>query len=323
MNVVILDSYALAEGDLNWSALHTFAQIDSVKAYARTAPQDIIPRLREADFAIVNKANINEAVLCACPRLQWVGVTATGVDSLDTAACRRYGVTVANVPGYSTHSVAQLTFALLLSLCQSPARYDAVVRGGSWQTDIPAHCGILPQHELYGKTLGLIGFGAIAQQVACIARAFGMKILCHTRTVPKTAPSEVPETAFVSLDMLLSHSDIISLHCPSTPATRGLINARSLALCKEGALLLNTARGLLVDEQAVADALHSGRLGGFAADVVSKEPIDPQNPLLHTPRTLLTPHIAWATPEALARLSDIVCGNLASFLAGTPQNVIN
>lgn len=319
MKVVILDSYALHEGDLDWTPLHSL--VDEVEQYPRTAPQDIIPRLATADFAIVNKANINEEVLQACPRLKWVGVTATGVDSLDIAACRRHGVPVANVPAYSTHSVAQLTFALLLSLCQSPAVYDAAVRAGHWQVDISPDFPILPHMELCGKMMGLVGFGEIAQQVAVIAQAFGMHVLCHTRTVrPVYANSGVE---FVPLAQLLARSDVVSLHCPSTPETRGIINADALALCKPGALLLNTARGLLVDEQAVADALHSGRLGGFAADVVSREPIFSDNPLLHAPRVLLTPHIAWGTPEALSRLAQTVCENLADFLRGGMQNVIN
>ncbi|MEG1275518.1 MAG: D-2-hydroxyacid dehydrogenase [Ruthenibacterium sp.] len=319
MKAVILDSYALQEGDLDWSPVAQM--VDELVQYPRTKPQEIIPRLCDADLVIMNNACINEEVLRACPRLKWVGVTATGVDLLDLAACRRHGVGVANVPAYSTQSVAQMTFALLLELCQSAGRYDAAVRQGHWQLKIPAACGILPHKELCGKTLGLVGYGAIAQQVGTLARAFGMRVLCHTRTQrPEYAQQAV---TFLPLSELLADSDVVSLHCPSTPETRGMLNAQSLALCKRGVLILNTARGLLVDEKAMADALRAGQVGGYAADVASAEPIAPDNLLLSAPRVLLTPHIAWATPEALVRLANTVAENLRSFLAGGVQNIVN
>lgn len=320
MKAVILDSYALHEGDLDWSPVAQMA--DELVQYPRTLSQeDIISRLQGADVAILNKANINEAVLQACPQLKWVGVTATGVDSLDLAACRRHGVPVANVPAYSTHSVAQLTFALLLELCQCAGRYDAAVRAGHWQLNLPESCNILPHSELHEKTLGLVGFGAIGKQVALVAQAFGMRVLCHTRTVrPEYEDCGV---LFVTLEQLLAQSDFVSLHCPSTPETRGLLNVDTLAQCKRGVRIVNTARGLLVEEAAMAAALQSGQVAGFAADVVSREPIEQDNPLLHAPHVIFTPHIAWATPEALGRLAHEVCENLRSFLAGGTRNVVN
>ncbi len=319
MKLVILDSYALAPGDLDWSPLTEIA--DEIESYPRTKPEEIIPRLTGADFAIVNKANINDAVLTACSDLKWVGVTATGTDSLDLAACRRHGVAVSNVPGYSTHSVAQLALTLLLSLCQCPAQHDAAVRKGYWQLDVPAACGILPQREVDGKIIGLIGYGAIARQMAKTCRALGMHVLCHTRTVREEYLTDGVD--FVDLDTLWHESDFISLHCPATPETAGIVNADSLCKCKKGVLIVNTARGALVNESALAAALQTGQVGGFAADVVSHEPILPDNPLLFAPRVILTPHIAWTTPEALARLAHEVIANLRSFLAGRDRNIVN
>ncbi|MEF9970267.1 MAG: NAD(P)-dependent oxidoreductase [Ruthenibacterium sp.] len=319
MKLVILDSFALRDGDLNWAPLAKLA--DEIEQYPRTDACDVIARLADADFAVLNKVRIDDAVLNACLKLRWIGVTATGVDSLDIAACRRHNVAVANVPGYSTHSVAQLALSLLLSLCQCPARYDAAVRDGHWQLDLPRDYGIFPSHELYGKTCGIVGYGAIGQQMAKSCAALGMKILCHTRTVPPADAQN--DVTFVPLETLLSQSDVISLHCPCTEKTLGLLGAENLSKCKKGVLILNTARGKLVDEQAMAQALLSGAVGGFAADVVSVEPILPQNPLLAAPHVLLTPHIAWTTPEALDRLSAAVAENLESFLAGGNLNIVN
>lgn len=319
MKLVILDSYALREGDLDWSPLAPL--VDTVVSYPRTAYADIIPRLRGADLAITNKARIDDAVLAACPRLRWVGVTATGTDVLDIEACRRHGVAVANVPSYSTHSVAQLTFALLLESLQHTSAHAAAVRSGYWQVDLPAGRAIPPAAELFGKTLGIVGYGEIGREVARIAAAFGMQVLVHTRTVrPEYAAHPVE---FLPLEALLSRSDIVSLHCPATPATKGIINARTLALMRPGSVLVNTARGALVDEPALLAALETGRPAFFAADVAAAEPLPAQSPLRSHPRVLLTPHVAWTTAEALARLSATVCQNLSSFLQGRAQNIVN
>ena len=319
MKLVILERYALKDGDLDWSEIRELA--DEVETYPRTAPDEVIPRLRGAQFAVANKVNINEAVLRACPDLQWVGMTSTGTDSLDLAACRRHGVLVANVPGYSTPSVAQCAFALLLELCMSPGRFDASVRNGHWQTDIPADAGVFTPYELYGKMFGVLGYGAIGRAAASIAQAFGMRVLCHTRMVRDEWLGRGVE--FVGLDELFRRSDVISLHCPLTEQTRGIVSRERLALCRPGARIVNTARGLLVDEQAVCDALCAGQLAGYAADVAGVEPMRADTPLLAAPNTILTPHMAWTTQGALDRLTKAVAQNLRSFLAGRPENIVN
>jgi len=319
MKLVILQSYALREGDIDWSAVR--AQADECLLWPRTPAAETAARIGGAELAIVNKSWIDEAVLDACPNLRWVGLMATGTDSLDLAACRRRGVPVANVPGYSTPAVAQHVFSLLLTLCQCPDRYNAAVRAGCWQTDIGPQFAVTPQRELAGRVLGIVGYGAIGQAVARIALAFGMRVLVFTRTVrPQYAADGV---RFVPFDELLAASDIVTLHVPATDATRGLIGEAALAKMKPGAILVNTARGALVDDAAAARALHSGRLAYFAADVVGAEPIRADNPLLGCANALLTPHIAWATAESLSRLAGIVAGNLRSYLAGRPENIVN
>ena len=260
-------------------------------------------------------------MLFRSPNLRWVGIIATGTDNLDLEACRRHGVSVANVPAYSTYSVAQMAFSLLLTLCQCPERQDRALRDGYWQLDIPAGYGILPQVELYGKTFGVCGYGNIGRQTARLAQAFGMRVLVWTRTVrPEYAADGV---TFVGLDTLLAESDVVSLHCPATPATRGLIGAEALAKMKPGAILFNTARGALVDENAVAAALESGRLGWYAADAFAVEPLPADSPLRKASHTLFTPHVAWATGGALKRLLEITANNLATFLEGKGENIVN
>ena len=318
MKIVVLDSYCVRPGDLDWSRLHDLA--DVVEEYPRTPPEQLIDRLRDADFAVSNKCRIDDAVLDACPRLRWVGLTATGTDSLDLDACHRHEVAVANVPGYSTESVAQHGFALLLELANSIAGRAASLRDGYWQTGVPDSYGIHPHFELAGRTFGVVGYGAIGRAAARIARGFGMRVLVYTRHVkPEYAADEVE---FVPFDRLLEDSDVVSLHCPSTAETRGMIDKAALAAMKPGAILLNTARGALVDEAAVCAALKSGHLGYYASDVAAHEPVRPKDGLLHCPNVLLTPHVAWATEEALARLSAEVCANLEAFLQGKKRNLV-
>ena len=319
MKAVILESYVMQEGDLDWSGVR--ALVPDTVSYVRTTYEQIVPRIQDAELVLLNKCRIDEAVLAACPRLKWVGIIATGTDNIDLEACRRHGVSVANVPGYSTYSVAQMTFSLLLAICQCAERYDRSMKAGYWQLGIPVEYGLLPQVELMGKTFGVYGYGSIGRQTARIAKAFGMQVLACTRTVrPEYAADGVE---FVKLDALLARSDVLSLHCPATPATRGLINAGTLAQMKPGAILLNTARGALVDEAAVAAALQSGQLGFYGADAFCTEPLPEQSPLRSLPNALLTPHIAWTTREALRRLMDITTRNLASFLAGQGENIVN
>ena len=319
MKLVILESYVMEPGDLDWSAVR--ALVPDTVEYVRTPYEQIAERIGDAELVILNKCRMDEGVLARCPNLRWVGIIATGTDNLDLAACRRHGVSVANVPGYSTYSVAQMAFSLLLAVCQCPERQDRALRAGYWQLGVPAEYGILPQVELYGRTFGVCGYGSIGRQAARIARAFGMRVLVYTRTVrPEYAADGV---TFTDLDALLAGSDVVSLHCPATPATRGMIGTEALAKMKPGAVLLNTARGALVDEGAVAAALASGHLGWYAADAFAAEPLPADSPLRAAPRTLFTPHVAWATGGALRRLMEITARNLAAFLAGAGENIVN
>lgn len=317
MKLVILESYALRQGDLDWSGLAALA--DEVTCYPRPPYDEIASRIGDAELVIVNKCRIDGPVLEACPRLRWVGVTATGTDSLDVEACRRRGVAVCNVPGYSTASVAQLAATLLLAGCQRLRDYDQAVRAGSWQLDLPPELAAHPGIELAGKTLGIVGYGAIGRQVARVAAALGMRVLVHTRT-PRPGADGVE---FVPLETLLAESQAISLHCPATDQTHHIIRQETLALCRPGLVLVNTARGALVDHAALLEALDSGRVAFYGTDVADVEPPAANSPLRSHPRVLLTPHIGWTSPESLARLTAIMEANLRSFLAGQPENLVN
>lgn len=316
MKIVVLDSYCVHEGDLNWQPLYELTQ--DITLYPRTPQQQTAARIGDADYVIGNKCIVDEALLAQCPNLKWIGLTATGTDRVDLEACRRRGVAVANVPGYSTYSVAQHTFALLLEITNGTSRRAASLRDGYWQTDIPAKYGIQPHQELHGMTFGIVGYGDIGRAAAKIAQGFGMEVLVYTRT-PR--PQE-PGVRFVDWPQLLKQSDVVSLHCPATPETRGMVDAQALAAMKPGAILLNTARGQLVDEQAVVQALASGQLGWYGADVLCCEPAQPGEPLCAQPHALLTPHVAWATTSALNRLAQEVCENLRAFSQGTPRNLV-
>lgn len=319
MKAVILERDIMREGDLDWSGV--YALVPDTTSYVRTAYEEIAPRIGDADLAIINKCRIDEAVLAQCPNLKWVGIIATGTDNVDLEACRRHGVRVANVPGYSTYSVAQMTFSLLLSICQCAERYNKAVRDGYWQLAIPESYVLLPQVELCGKTFGIFGYGSIGRQTARIAKAFGMQVLVCTRTVrPEYARDEVE---FVDFDTLLARSDILSLHCPATPETRGMIDAAALERCKPGTILLNTARGALVNETAVATALRTGKLAFYGADTFAVEPLPQDSPLRGLPNVVFTPHIAWTTAEALQRLMQITTRNLRSYLEGNGENLVN
>lgn len=316
MKAVILESYVMQEGDLDWSGV--YALVPDTTAYVRTSYDQIAQRIGDADFVLLNKCRMDEEILSQCPNLKWVGIIATGTDNLDLEACRRHGVQVANVPGYSTYSVAQMTFSLLLAVCQCAERQNRAVQDGHWQLNVPAKYRILPQVELFGKTFGIFGYGSIGRQAGRIAKAFGMRVLACTRTVrPEYAADGVE---FVDFDTLLKESDVLSLH---TPATRGVISAAALEKIKPGCILVNTARGALVDEAAVAEALKNGRLGFYAADAFAVEPLPADSPLRGLPNALLTPHIAWTTKEALQKLMDITTQNLRSFLAGAGENIVN
>ena len=316
MKIVILDAYAANPGDLSWDE---FAALGELTVYDRTAQEDAAARIGDAEVVFINKVRLTDEIFAACPNLKLVSILATGYNIVDLAAAKRRGITVCNVPGYSTRAVVQMTFALLLEICQQVGLHSGAVHTGRWQT-CPDFCfWDRPLIELDGKTMGIVGYGAIGSAVGTVAQALGMKLLVTARH-----EKPVPEGArFVSLPELLAQSDVVSLHCPQTAENARMIDAGALAQMKDGAILLNTARGGLLDEQAVADALRSGKLLAAGMDVVSAEPIRADNPLLTAPNCFLTPHIAWAPLETRRRLQAISAENLRPFLAGKPQNVVN
>lgn len=316
MKIVILDAYAANPGDLSWDE---FAALGELTVYDRTAQEDAAARIGDAEVVFINKVRLTDEIFAACPNLKLVSILATGYNIVDLAAAKRRGITVCNVPGYSTRAVVQMTFALLLEICQQVGLHSGAVHTGRWQT-CPDFCfWDRPLIELDGKTMGIVGYGAIGSAVGTVAQALGMRLLVTARH-----EKPVPEGArFVSLPELLAQSDVVSLHCPQTAENARMIDAGALAQMKDGAILLNTARGGLLDEQAVADALRSGKLLAAGMDVVSAEPIRADNPLLTAPNCFLTPHIAWAPLETRRRLQAISAENLRAFLAGKPQNVVN
>lgn len=316
MKIVILDAYAANPGDLSWDE---FAALGDLTVYDRTAQEDAAARIGDAEVVFINKVRLTDEIFAACPNLKLVSILATGYNIVDLAAAKRRGITVCNVPGYSTRAVVQMTFALLLEICQQVGLHSGAVHTGRWQT-CPDFCfWDRPLIELDGKTMGIVGYGAIGSAVGTVAQALDMKLLVTARH-----EKPVPEGArFVSLPELLAQSDVVSLHCPQTAENARMIDAGALAQMKDGAILLNTARGGLLDEQAVADALRSGKLLAAGMDVVSAEPIRADNPLLTAPNCFLTPHIAWAPLETRRRLQAISAENLRAFLAGKPQNVVN
>ncbi len=322
MKIVFLDGYTLNPGDLSWDPL---AELGDLTIYERTPPELVIPRARGAQVLLTNKVEFDDILLAQLDGLQYIGVTATGFNIVDTLAARRRGIVVTNAPAYSTRSVSQMVFALLLEMTQQVGHHSRLVQEQHrWSSSPDFSFWDRPLIELDGLTLGLVGFGQIGRQVATIARAFGMQVVAHTaHPANYNDYVERGEVAFVPLDELFSCSDVISLHCPLTDATRNLVDTRRLALMKPTALLINTARGPLVDEQAVAQALAERRIGGLGTDVLSAEPPPADHPLLKAPNAFITPHIAWASREARLRLMNIVIENLRAFMAGHPQNVVN
>lgn len=316
MNLVILDGYSVVQNDLNWQSVSRLPDV-SVQVYDRTSPADVVERSREADAVLTNKVVLSREVISQLPRLRYIGVLATGYNVIDVEAAYERGIIVTNIPAYSTPSVAQLTFAHLLNVTNSVAHYAEENRKGTW-TQSPDFVWMdTPLTELHGKTFAIRGLGNIGREVARIALAFGMRVVAVSRQ------SQMPEgVEKVGWDEALREADVLSLHCPLTAETQHLMNAQTLSLMKPTAILINTGRGPLVDESAVAQALGDGRLRAYCADVLSVEPARADNPLLKAPRCYLTPHIAWASREARLRLIDIATRNLASFLNGTPINVI-
>ena len=318
MNVVILDGYVANPGDLSWDGLRKYG---SLTIYDRTPEELIVSRIGNAEVVFTNKTPITRQTLEACPGLRMIGVLATGYNIVDAEAAAERGVPVCNIPAYSTQSVAQHTLALLLEICSQVGAHDAAVHRGEWQNCLDFSFTAAPITELAGKTVGIVGYGRIGQAFGAVCLALGMKLLVTVRH-PRTEPDN-DNISYVNLQTLLAQSDVVSLHCPQTAQTVGMINAAAIAGMKTGAILLNTARGGLVDEQAVADALASGKLRAYGADVVAREPILPASPLLTAPNCVMTPHIAWAFPEARRRLLSITEQNLKAFCEGSPINVVN
>jgi glycerate dehydrogenase len=316
MNIVVLDAFTLNPGDLDWTELQS---LGPCAIYDRTPPAELPRRAANADILLTNKTELASAVIQNLPALKYIGVLATGTNVVDLAAARARGIPVTNVPAYSTKSVAQLTFALLLELAQHAGHHAQTVREGRWTRSLDFCYWDYPLLELDELTLGIVGFGRIGQAVAALGAAFGMKVLAFH---PK-AGAPPPGVRFLDLESLFRESDVVTLHCPLTPQTANLVNARRLSLMKPTAFLLNTSRGPVVDEPALADALNSGRIAGAALDVLSTEPPRADNPLLTAKNCLITPHLAWATRAARSRLMKIAVENVRSFLRGQPQNVVN
>lgn len=318
MKIVILDGYSLNPGDLSWEGI---AAMGEVTLYERTAMADVVARCQDADIVLTNKVPFSDATLAQLPNLKFIGVTATGYNIIDVEACKRRSIIVTNIPAYSTASVAQATLSLLLAITNRVEHYTKqIVDEGKWTQNKDFCYWDTPLCELDGKRFGIYGMGRIGAQVARIAQSLGMEVVALTSKSEDQLPEGIRK---VDAGTFWSSCDVFTLHCPLSDATYHLINAATIAQMKRGAIVLNTARGPVVDEQAVADALASGQLSAFGADVLSTEPPAADNPLLHAPNVFLTPHVAWATLEARKRLLSILENNVRAFLNGAPINVVN
>ena len=313
MKIIVLDGHALNPGDLDWGPL------GASEIFPRTAVGDVVVRASGAEVVITNKVVLGRTEIAALPALRYIGVTATGFNVVDIDAARERGIVVTNVPAYGTRSVAQHVFALLLELTQNVGGHSQGARGGKWAGAADWCYWDRPLVELDGLTLGIVGFGRIGAAVAEIGRAFGMKVIA---TPPRSRPLP-PDVGSATMDELFSRSDVVTLHCPLTSETRELVNAARLRLMKKSAFLINTARGPLIDEAELAVALNEGWIAGAALDVLSTEPPSAGNPLLTAANCIITPHQAWATRAARARLMDVTIANVRAFIAGKPQNVVS
>lgn len=315
MKIVVLDGGTTNPGDLSWDPL---ARLGELSVFDETPQELVLSRLEDAGAAILNRVRLGREEFSRLPRLRYVGTLATGYNTIDTAAAREFGITVCNVPHYCERTVAQHALALLLCLCNKVQRSSQLVRQGQWARAVEeSHRSLLPV-ELAGKKLGLVGFGSIGRSMAELGLALGMEVLLYSRT-EKPAPSGC---RWVDLPTLFRESDVVSLHCPLTEATRNLVDEKLLSLMKPTAFLINTSRGALVDEAALAGALNRGALAGAGIDVFSQEPPSPTHPLLSAKNCVVTPHVAWASREARARLIHIVAENLSRFQEGVPQNIV-
>ena len=317
MKIIVLDGYAANPNDLSWEPL---AQMGDLTVYDRTTPEEVEERAADAEIVLTNKVVLDARQLAKLPKLRYIGVLATGYNVVDIAEAKRRNIIVTNIPAYSTQSVAQMTFAHILNIVGQVGHYARLNRDGRWSESRDFCYWDTPLRELSGMTLGIVGLGNIGMSVARIAIAFGMEVFALTGKEQTSLPEGLQKT---SLDHLLAVSDILTLHCPLTESTREMINAKSISKMKKGAIIINTGRGPLVNEQEVADALQSGHLAAYGADVLSVEPPSADNPLLHAPNAYITPHIAWATFEARTRLMDIATANVRAFLDGKPIHSIS
>lgn len=323
MKIVVLDGYVLNPGDISWAG---FEEIGEVTVYDRSEPETVVERIGDAEIILTNKTVIDRGVIEKCHGLKYIGVNATGYNVVDVAAAKEAGIVVTNVPAYGTDAVAQFTFALMLELCNKVGLHSRSVASGDWIKTKDFSYNLAPLIDIRGKTLGIIGFGSIGSRVAQIAMAFGMNVLVNSRTekpLPEAPYISGSRISWADRETVLKEADIITLHCPLFPETERLINRESIAVMKDGAMLINTARGGLIAEQDLADALNSGKLAGAALDVVDKEPMAADNPLISAKNVIITPHIAWASVEARERLMGIAVENLKAYLAGNPCNVVN
>lgn len=314
MKIVILDKKTVTNGDISFEKIYA---LGDVTEYDTTSPEQLIERISDADAVICNKVVIGEVAMAACPKLKYIGLFATGYNNIDIAAALRHGITVCNVPSYSTNAVAQQVFSYILHFCSRTAEYSRLVSDGAWMSSDTFSCFPIPLSELAGQTLGIVGYGSIGRAVARIAHAFNMKVLVYTRT-----PQQDDNVNFVSLDMLLSQSDFITLHCPLTDATRGLITLEQLKKCRSTAILINTSRGPVVIEKDLRKALDDGIIAGAAVDVLEYEPMQTDCPLAGAENCIITPHIAWAPYQTRVRLIGIVAENLRKYIDLKPQNVV-
>lgn len=317
VKIVVLDGYTLNPGDLSWDALQAWGE---TAIYDRTPVEQIYERAKEADIILTNKTPLAKDIIEQLPKLRYIGVLATGYNIIDMAAARTHGIVVTNVPSYSTGSVAQFVFAMMLEFCHHIAAHNEAVHHGEWTNSIDFSFTKSRLTDLEGKTIGIVGFGSIGQQVARIASAMGMHVLAYSRTTKQVPGLE--HVVQTKLERLLRESDFVSLHCPLTAETEKMIRCETLSLMKRDAILINTARGGLIHEQDLADALNEGCIAGAALDVLSKEPPQADHPLLQARHCIITPHIAWATFEARKRLMATAVANIAAFRSGHPQNTV-
>lgn len=318
MKIKVLDGYSLNPGDLSWDQIKEFGELT---VYSRTSKDEILDHAEGADILLTNKVPLSAETISKLPQLKYIGVLATGYNVIDTEAASARGIPVCNIPAYSTQSVAQMVFAHLLAITNHVEHYTQENKNGKWSNNTDFCYWDTPLHELSSQSIGIVGLGHIGKSVARIANAFEMDVYAYTSK--STEDCQKLHVTKMELDQLLAHCDVISLHCPLTPETQQMIDRKRLSQMKPSAILINTGRGPLINEQDVADALRNGQLAAYGTDVLSVEPAAKDNPLLSAPNVYITPHIAWATKEARIRLMNICAENIAAFLNGHPQNKVN